>query len=142
VRQVRLAGHREPFLDHVREHRGRAWSGVSQRHTQVAMEQPVCLHANMDLYKCAYKLSPAVPSELVMDCFDLAREVRELDMRAAPYDLHKLGYEPVRIETTRGKAEYVAAQRGFADRAQALRRRLIAACDTLLPVKSSRGLVP
>jgi hypothetical protein len=115
---------------------------LPERHTQVAMEQPGCLHANMDLYKWAYKLSPAVPSELVMDCFDLAREVRELDMRAAPYDLHKLGYEPVRIETTRGKAEYVAAQRGFADRAQALRRRLIAACDTLLPVKSSRGLVP
>jgi hypothetical protein len=103
-----------------------------QRNTQTEMEQPGCLHANMDLYKWAYKLTPAVPSELVMDCFDLAREVRELDMRAAPYDLSELGYEPVRIETTAGKAEYVAAQRGFAERAQALRRRLIAACDALL----------
>lgn len=87
----------------------------------------------MDLYKFAYKLSPAVPSELVMDCFDLAREVRELDMRAAPYDLSELGYQPVRIETPSGKAEYVAAQRGFVEHAQVLRRRLISACNALLP---------
>lgn len=42
---------------------------------------------NMDLYKWAYKLSPLVPSELVADCFALAREIRTLDMRASPYDL-------------------------------------------------------
>ena len=35
------------------------------------------------------------------------------------------GYEPVRIETAEGKAEYVAAQRAFAERAQALRARLV-----------------
>ena len=102
------------------------------RSSQTAMEQPGCLHANMDLYKWAYKLSPAIPSALTLDCFDLAREVRELDMRAAPYDLRALGYEPVEIETTEGKATYVAAQRDFAVRAQALRRRLIDACDNLL----------
>ena len=96
------------------------------------MEQPGCLHANMDLYKWAYKLSPAIPSALTMDCFDLAREVRELDMRAAPYDLRTLGYEPVEIETPAGKATYVAAQRDFASRAQLLRRRLIDACNSLL----------
>ncbi|MHB8188618.1 MAG: 3-methyladenine DNA glycosylase [Dermatophilaceae bacterium] len=103
------------------------------RNSQVAMEQPGCLHANMDLYKWAYKLSPATPSALTLDCLDLAREVRELDMRAAPYDLRPLGYEPVEIETPAGKAEYVAAQRDFATRAQALRWRLIDACDALLP---------
>ena len=57
------------------------------RERQVAIEQPGCLHAGMDLYKWAYKLTPAVPSDLVMDCFDLARDIRELDMRASPYDL-------------------------------------------------------
>ena len=36
---------------------------------------------------------PAVPSDLVMDCFELAREIRELDMRASPYDLRELGYD-------------------------------------------------
>ena len=53
-------------------------------------------------------------------------------MRAAPYDLRPLGYEPVEIETPAGKATYVDAQRDFATRAQVLRRRLIDACDTLL----------
>ena len=102
------------------------------RNSQAAMEQPGCLHANMDLYKWAYKLSPAIPSALTLSCFELAREVRELDMRAAPYDLRTLGYEPVEIETAEGKAMYVAAQRDFGARAQVLRRRLIDACDALL----------
>jgi hypothetical protein len=79
----------------------------------------------MDLYKWAMKLSPVVPSELAIDCFELAREIRELDMRAAPYDLGELGYEPIPIETPDGKAEYVAAQRGFSERGQRLRRRLL-----------------
>ena len=85
-----------------------------------------------DLYKWAYKLSPAIPSDLTADCFDLAREVRELDMRAAPYDLRPLGYEPVMIETPEGKAAYVDAQRDFGVRAQVLRLKLIDGCDSLL----------
>ena len=106
------------------------------RDSQVAMEQPGCLHANMDLYKWAYKLSPAIPRDLTLDCFDLAREVRVLDMRAAPYDLRPLGYEPVEIETPAGKAEYVTAQRDFSTRAQVLRHRLIDACDILLELQT------
>ena len=86
----------------------------------------------MDLYKWALKLSPATPAELVADCFELAADVRVLDMRASPYDLAGLGYPPVRIETAEGKAEYVAAQRGFAARGAALRARLLAVCDDLL----------
>jgi hypothetical protein len=102
------------------------------RELQVALDQPGCLHATMDLYKWAYKLSPATPSTLVMDCFELARDVRVLDMRAAPYDLSALGYRPVRVETPAGKAEYVAAQRVFADRAAPLRAALVQVCDLLL----------
>jgi hypothetical protein len=102
------------------------------RETQAEMEQPGCLHATMDLYKWAYKLAPATPGELVADCFELAADVRVLDMRASPYDLADLGYPPVRIETAEGKAEYVAAQRGFAVRGAALRARLLAVCDDLL----------
>ncbi|QGN50298.1 3-methyladenine DNA glycosylase [Micromonospora sp. WMMD558] len=95
------------------------------RESQHALEQPGCLHANMDLYKWAYKLSPLVPSELVADAFDLAGEIRTLDMRASPYDLAALGYPPVRVETAEGRAEYVTAQRRFAERAAALRARLL-----------------
>ena len=102
------------------------------RETQVELEQPGCLHATMDLYKWAYKLSPATPGGLLADCMELAVDVRELDMRASPYDLRAQGYEPVAIETAAGKAEYAAAQRGFAERAAVLRARLIDVCDRLL----------
>jgi hypothetical protein len=95
-------------------------------------EQPGCLHAGMDLYKHASRLSPLVPSELVADCFALARDIRELDMRASPYDLSGLGYSPVLIETVEGKQEYVAAQRSFAQRGAPLRQRLVTECDRLL----------
>ena len=104
------------------------------RDDRSAFEQPACLHAGMDLYKHAFRLVPMVASELVADCFELAREIRTLDMRASPYDLTGLGYEPVRIETVAGKQEYVAAQRSFADRGAPLRRRLIEECARLLAV--------
>jgi hypothetical protein len=103
------------------------------RDTQQQLEQPGCLHATMDLYKWAYKLGPAVPGELLADCFALAADVRELDMRASPYDLTALGWAPVPIETPEGKATYVAAQRGFAARGAALRVRLLDVCRELLP---------
>jgi hypothetical protein len=99
-----------------------------------AFEQPACLHAGMDLYKHAFRLSPLVGSELVADCFELARDIRVLDMRASPYDLSDLGYEPVRIETPAGKQEYAAAQRDFAERGAPLRRRLAEECERLLAV--------
>jgi hypothetical protein len=95
------------------------------RETQVDNDQPGCLHANMDLYKWAYKLSPLTSAELVADCFALARDIRALDMRASPYDLADLGYPPVPIETPAGRAEYTAAQRDFAERAAPLRQRLL-----------------
>ncbi len=86
----------------------------------------------MDLYKHAFRLTPMVPSELVADCFELARDIRVLDMRASPYDLADLGFEPVPIETAAGKAAYVAAQRGFAERGAPLRARLVAEGERLL----------
>ncbi|WP_203671895.1 3-methyladenine DNA glycosylase [Catellatospora methionotrophica] len=104
------------------------------RELQPVLEQPGCLHANMDLYKWAYKLSPLVESELVTACFALSREIRELDMRASPYDLADLGFPPVRIETPEGRAEYAAAQRSFADRAAPLRDTLRTRCAALLAV--------
>ena len=95
-------------------------------------EQPGCLHAGMDLYKHAFRLTPMISSDLVADCFELARDIRVLDMRAAPYDLADLGFEPVAIETAEGKAAYVEAQRGFAERGAPLRARLIEECERLL----------
>ena len=102
------------------------------RESQPTLEQGGCLHANMDLYKWASKLMPFTPSALVLDCFELARDIRTLDMRASPYDLSGLGYPAVAIETPAGKAEYAAAQRTFAHRARPLREQLVALCDNLL----------
>ena len=98
-----------------------------------AYEQPGCLHAGMDLYKHAFRLTPMICCDLVADCFELARDIRVLDMRAAPYDLADLGFEPVRIETARGQA---GVRRGAApasrSAARPLRRRLIEECERLL----------
>ena len=102
------------------------------RAAQPALEQGGCLHANMDLYKWACKLMPFTSSAVLLDCFELARDIRTLDMRASPYDLAALGYAPVRIETPEGKAEYTAAQRAFAERARPLRQQLVGLCDELL----------
>jgi hypothetical protein len=104
------------------------------RDDRAAYEQPGCLHAGMDLYKHAFRLTPLICSDLVADCFELARDIRELDMRAAPYDLADLGFTPVRIETPEGKQEYAAAQRAFAERGAPLRQRLIDECERLLAV--------
>jgi hypothetical protein len=99
--------------------------------SRVDLEQPGCLHASMDIYKWAYKLIPIVPSELLVAAFELAKSIRAFDMRASPYDLAELGYRPVPIETPAGKAEYVAAQRGFAAAAQLLRQQLLATLNAV-----------
>ena len=103
-----------------------------ERATTADLEQRGCLHANMDLYKWAFKLAPFTPSELVADCFALAHEIRLLDMRASPYDLRAWGHAPVAIETPEGRAEYERMQRAFSERSQPLRARLLAVCERLL----------
>lgn len=95
------------------------------RDDQPLFEQPGCLHAGMDLYKWAVKLGPLVPGELLLDAFELARDIRLLDMQAAPYDLAPWGIVPVSIETAEGKAEYVRQQRVFAERGARLRGELL-----------------
>ena len=103
-----------------------------ERTTTAQFEQRGCLHANMDLYKWAFKLTPFTPSELTADCFALARDIREIDMRASPYDFRALSYAPIAIETPEGRAEYEIHQRAFAERSEPLRARLIALCERLL----------
>ncbi|WP_349898401.1 3-methyladenine DNA glycosylase [Parafrigoribacterium soli] len=102
------------------------------RENQPAMEQPGCLHAGMDIYKWATKLGPLLPGELLLDAFELAASIRELDMRASPYDLTEWGYEPVAIETPEGRAEYARRQREFALAGNALRERIVGVIAPLL----------
>lgn len=98
---------------------------ILTREGQHQNEQSGCLHANMDVYKWAYKSLPVVSSELLFKAFVLAREIRLLDMQATPYDLSEWGYEPVKTETPEGKNEYVRRQRDFQVRAQILRSELV-----------------
>ncbi len=79
----------------------------------------------MDLYKAAYKLTPLIPSEVTVACFELAMRIREADMRASPYDLSGWGLEPIRVETTEGRAQYVALQRDFYVESNQLRGRIL-----------------
>jgi hypothetical protein len=95
-------------------------------------EQPGCLHANMDLYKWCYKLYPWTSGTLLRDTFTLAIHTREIDMRASPYDLRTLGYEPILIETHAGKTAYADEQRKIFERGQAVRGRLIDELRSLL----------
>lgn len=113
------------------------------RAAQPEYDQPGCLHATMDLYKWSEKYVALVGSDLVADCFKLAREARTLDMQAAPYDLLDLGYEPIAIETPAGRAEYVRRQRELMDVSAPLRLRIIealgkalAAIDSLPPAQA------
>ena len=112
------------------------------RSTQHEWEQPGCLHANMDLYKYAMWFQQFVGSDLVADCFEVARKARELDMRAAPYDLADLGYEPIRVETPDGRREYADEQRALATAAAPLRSRLLAALSSLRGAATDAGGVP
>lgn len=96
--------------------------------TRPDLEQPACLHANMDLYKWAGKLWPWTGADLIGECFHLAMAGRDLDMRASPYDLAALGYEPLKIETGAGREQYEREQRALAAKSAPLRSRLRDVC--------------
>lgn len=105
-----------------------------KREAQLEHDQPGCLHANMDLYKWAFKFSPWISADLVSDAFLLAVDIRELDMQASPYELSAYGCAPIRIETPEGREEFTERQRSLAGRAAELRLRLSAAYDRLLSI--------
>jgi hypothetical protein len=100
--------------------------------TRQEMEQSGCLHANMDLYKWAYKLWPWIGSDLLADAFEVAVASRAFDMRASPYELSALGFTPIRIETDEGQEEYRREQQRLAAIAEPVRRRLLASCASLI----------
>ena len=106
------------------------------RASQPDMEQSGCLHAGMDIYKWVTKLGPIIPGPLLLDAFEFARDIRYVDMQASPYDVtgfvdHAgVPLTPIPIETPAGKQEYVRRQRGFADRGNALRTRVLDAIAT------------
>jgi hypothetical protein len=95
-------------------------------------EQPGCIHANMDLYKWAYKSSPWISSDLLRKTLFFAIEARIIDMRASPYNLSEYGYSPIPIETPEGRREYEREQNELYRRGLKLRSELIAALEKIL----------
>ncbi|HLR91379.1 MAG TPA: hypothetical protein VK040_10505 [Balneolaceae bacterium] len=96
------------------------------------MEQPGCIHTNMDLYKWAFKLYPWIPGELLADTFFHAVHARTVDMQASPYDLREFGLEPIRIETEEGRRIYLKKQMAIYEHSRPLRSRLIRAYEEAL----------
>ncbi len=98
-------------------------------------EQPACIHANMDLYKWAFKSMPWIGSELLRRCFDLAMMARAIDMRASPYDLSEYAeyaeYTPIKVETAEGRTEYEREQRVISDAAAPLREELASSIERI-----------
>jgi hypothetical protein len=98
---------------------------IPTRANQPDIEQPGCIHANMDLFKYAMWFQPYLSGALILDCFELTAFAREIDMRASPYDLTHLGYTSIRVETPEGRREYAQVQQEVAARASDLRTALI-----------------
>ncbi|MDB4652914.1 hypothetical protein OAE39_01425 [Akkermansiaceae bacterium] len=95
-------------------------------------EQPGCIHANMDLYKWAYKSSPWISSDLLRKTLFFAIDARIIDMRASPYDLTQYGYSPIPIETPEGRREYEREQSELYRRGLELRSNLISDLEKIL----------
>ena len=104
---------------------------------QTSHEQPACLHAGMDIYAYTAALEAGAPGELLLDALRAALSAREVDMRSSPYDLSEWGLAPIPVETPRGRAEFVAFQRQWVTRTQALRCRYLRAVDRLQTLAGS-----
>ncbi|MFN1835911.1 3-methyladenine DNA glycosylase [Balneola sp. MJW-20] len=96
------------------------------------MEQPGCIHTNMDLYKWAFKSWPWISSSLVLDAFELAYEARVIDMKASPYDMREYGLEPIRIETEEGRKIYKEEQEKIFQKGKPVRAQIITEYEYLL----------
>lgn len=95
------------------------------RETFHEMEQPGCIHSNMDLYKWAFKMHPWVPSSLILQAFELAVQARHIDMQASPYDLSEQGLEPIKIETESGRRLYKEKQQMIFEKGLPIREKII-----------------
>lgn len=109
------------------------------RESFIDMEQPGCIHNNMDLYKWAYKMYPWTPSRLILKAFKFALEARIIDMKASPYDLTKYGYEPIKIETDEGRKKYRQEQKQIWEKGKEIRNELINLYQSLFGALTNAG---
>jgi hypothetical protein len=103
-----------------------------QRIDQLRLEQPACVHANMDLLKIALKLQPFIDAELVQCVLELVLKARRLDVAASPYDASEFGVEAVPVETPCGRSEYKKQQLELMKEAEPVRQALLRAYQVFL----------
>ena len=109
------------------------------RRDQARLEQPACVHAQMDLLKIALKLAPFGPSETLGDALQVSIEARRLDVAASPYDASGYGLEPIRIETPEGRIAYREAQLTLMEASAPVRAALASQFSTLLELHGKDG---
>ena len=101
---------------------------------QPDMEQPGCVHANMDLFKHAYTAYPLIDADLLRDCLRIAIAARKIDMRASPYSVSHIAgcEEAICVETVEGRKVYATEQEALANIAMPVRQRLLEAYNLAL----------
>jgi hypothetical protein len=127
---------------------------ILTRTDQLHLEQKGCLHANMDLFKIAWRLQPFISSDLIEKALTVALRARTLDVEASPYDVssyvgldwssgdleytdvqfpyEEIQLSAVKIETENGKREYQKRQFIVMRRGEVVRKKLLAAYDDFL----------
>ncbi len=102
------------------------------RKDQITLEQPACVHANMDLLKYAVRLSPWIDGDVVGDALEVALKARTLDLASSPYDVSSYGLNPIPIETSQGRSRYRELQAELLSIAKPLRQRILDAYNDFL----------
>jgi hypothetical protein len=108
-----------------------------QRGDQLRIEQPACVHSQMDLLKIALKLQPFGASSLVVRALELALKARKLDVAASPYDASTYGVDPICIENAEGRGQYRREQLQLTLQARSIRADLLSAYRSFLQLAFS-----
>jgi len=128
---------------------------ILTRSDQLHLEQKACLHANMDLFKIAWRLQPFICSEVLTEALTVALQARTLDVEASPYNVNgyvgldwtdeddnvvnyteiprgtiQLG--AVMIETEDGRKEYQRRQIQVMKRGESVRQKLLKSYNEFL----------
>jgi hypothetical protein len=107
---------------------------LPQRSEQLQLEQPGCVHAQMDLLKSCLRLQPFGDCTLLQHVLAVALESPKLDVGDSPYDASSQRYliVPIPIETSEGRKSYRSRQIALMTASQPLRSELIAVIDLFL----------
>lgn len=111
------------------------------RSRQLELEQPACVHAQMDLLKYVLRLQPFCNAKLIVKVLQVALNARRLDVAASPYDASDFGVEPICIETPEGRSLYRKLQAKQMMEAEPVRKELLRAHEVFLETAFGRDIL-